>query len=235
MRLIRKHVADRAADFGAKPLFGYLRDSSVEPNRRLSFVPFMAHFVMSFADLYRFFLVERQPRDHYQDIVNAHLSEDVHHWKWFLADLGAIGVDPTLRFSAALRFVWGDATSKTRLLTYQICKMCAGISSLEKLVMVHCIEASGGVALRAVAVAGLDFEKQSGRKLTYFGAHHVETESEHTMENPSVIDSLEEVDVPAFERARCLSIVNEAFEHFGGFIDEMFEATTAGNPFGNPP
>jgi hypothetical protein len=231
MKWIRKHIADRSAVFGERPLFGYLRDSSIDPERRLAFVPSLAHFVMSFADLYRFFLVEQTPTDHYQELVNAHLSEDVHHWKWFLADLGTMNLDPTLRFSTALRFIWGDATAKTRTLTYQICKMSGGMTSLQKLVMVQCI----GVALGAVSTAGREFEDSSGRKLTYFGTHHVETEREHTLEQPIVLRSLDELVVSEAERARGISVVDEAFGHFDDFIDEIFQLAKTGNAFGKLP
>jgi hypothetical protein len=225
MKRIRKHIAHRTDLFGRKPLFVYLADSAIEPARRLAFVPTLAHFVMSFADLYRFFLVEKDATGRYEALVNAHLSEDANHWKWFLKDLGTTGLDPEMHFSDALRFIWSDASAKTRALTYGICKLSGGLSPLEKLVMVQCIEATGSVALGSVAHAGRDFASKSGRKLLYFGAHHVDTESAHTLEQPDVRDSLDDAVLEEDEVTRCLAIIDEAFGYFEAFADEVFEAT----------
>ncbi len=231
MKSIRGHIGRLSAEFAQKPLFGFLRDASIDPVCRLEFVPFLAHFVMSFSDLYRFFLVEPSPRDRYQELVNVHLSEDAHHWMWFLFDLGTLNLDPTLRFSDALRVLWGDATVKTRRLTYQICKMSGAMSSTETLVLVQCIEATGGVALGAVATAGRELELRTGRRLVYFGAHHAETEGDHTLEHTSVRESLDEVDLSDVERARCRAIVERTFGLFDDFVGEMFELTRSGQKF----
>jgi hypothetical protein len=231
---IRNHIASRGARFAEKPMFAYLRDPMIEPEKRLAFVPALSHFVMSFADLYRFFLTEKSPQNRFQEIVNAHLSEDSFHWKWFLADLGALDLDPAIRFSAALRFIWGDATARTRALTYGICKLTGAMTDLEKLVLVQCIEATGAIALGAVAEAGRDLERKSGRRLTYFGAHHVESESEHTLEQDDVRSALDEVEVSETERARCFAIVDEAFGYFDGFIDDMFNLAKVAAESGSP-
>ncbi len=83
-------------------------------------MPSAAHFVMTFADLHHFFLIEEQPRDRFEELANQHLSEEATHWKWYLADLTNLDLDPTLRLTDALRFIWSDATKQTRLLAYQI-------------------------------------------------------------------------------------------------------------------
>jgi hypothetical protein len=231
MERIRQYLADRGERFAGRPLFGYLRDAKVEPAQRLAFIPSLTHFVMSFADLYRFFLVEKNPTGRYQELINAHLSEDVHHWKWFLNDLSTAGLDPTVHFTDALRYIWGDATPKTRALTYGICKLSGGLSPLEKLVMVQCIETTGAVALGAVAFAGRDFEGKSGKKLVYFGTHHVDTESEHTLEQESVRKDLDDIKLSEAERVRCLAVVDEAFAYFEEFVDEIFLCAKKPPPF----
>ncbi len=227
MKTVFERIGERSKAFAERPLFQFLRDRSVEARRRLAFVPHMAHFVMTFADLYKFVLPENPPRDSYQELVNAHVQEDAGHWKWFLADLTNAHLDPALPFTEALKRVWSDQTVQTRLLSYDICQIHATASTLERLVMVQCIEATGSVGLAALSFAGSAIEVGGDRRLVYFGSHHVETESDHTLERPGVRSSLEGVTVSDSERARMLAIVDRVFARFESSVDEMFRIASA--------
>lgn len=231
MKQVFEYIDAQLRSFSKKPLFVFLRDANVDPAQRLKFVPYAAHFVMSFADLYHFFLTEPSPGDRYQELVNVHLSEEGTHWKWFLSDLTNLGLDPTLRFTDAVRFLWGDATVKTRALAYEMCKLSAGLTSLEKLVMVMAIEATGRAALEAAVPAGCEAEAASGRHLVYFGSHHLETERKHTLEEDHVHSALADEVLSEPVRAGLFSIVDRVFGHFGGFVDEALEAARDGNEF----
>jgi hypothetical protein len=229
MKHVLAHIASQAAAFAEEPLFAYLRDASVDPATRLKFVPHAAHFVMTFADLYRFFLPVESPSDPYEELANIHLSEDSSHWKWYLADLANIGMDPLMRFTDALRLVWSDLTIKTRRLSYEIGRLDSGGSSLRKLVIVQVIEATGKVTLEALAVAGAEFEARSGRRLVYFGRHHVDTERHHTLESDAVRRSLEGLSLGTTERSEMLALVDAAFGHFRGFADDSFRIAQSGS------
>jgi hypothetical protein len=231
MKRVYEYIGARSVAFAERPLFRYLRDSNVQPARRLAFVPFMTHFVMTFADLYNLVLPENPPRDRYDELTNAHLAEDATHWKWFLADLTNASLDPKLSFTDALRFIWSDATVETRLLSYRICQMSAGMSSIAKLVMVNCIEATGKVGLEALAVAGSHLERAIGRKLVYFGTHHVDTEADHTLEEASVRSSLERLVMDEVERKSMCSVVDTMFQLFENSVDEMYRAAEGGREF----
>jgi hypothetical protein len=228
MKPVLAHLAAKSDAFAQRPLFSYLRDRSIEPRRRLAVVPFLSHFVMTFADLYAFVLPELPPKDEFEELINVHVREDAGHWRWFLADLGNIGLDPELSFTDALRFVWQDRTAKTRLLSYGVCRLCGSASSLERLVAVQCIEATGAVGLSAFAAASGSLELASKRKLVYFGAHHVETESDHTLEQPSVRHSLEAQLLGDEQRRRALAVIDRVFGLFEDCVDEIFQLTTSG-------
>src|SRR6187549_2634042 len=146
MKEVFEYIVRKSTEFARHPLFTYLNDSSVDPLERLRFVPSSVHFVMTFADLYHFGLVEPNPRDRFEELANQHLSEEATHWKWFLADLSNLELDPTMRFTDAVRYIWSDQSAKTRGLAYEICKLSAGLRSIQKLVMVQSIEATGRVA-----------------------------------------------------------------------------------------
>lgn len=231
MKTVFEYITKKSRAFDESPLFVYLRDSSVDPCERLRFVPGSAHFVLTFADLYHFFLTENPPRDRYQELINIHLAEEGSHWKWFLADLTNLDLDPTLRFTDALRFLWSDATIKTRKLAYDMCKLSAGMSSLEKLVMVQAIEATGRVALEAAVPAGREAAKRVGRNLVYFGQHHLDTEREHTIEKDGTQAELDAIAVDDQKRAELFAVVDKVFASFGEFVEETFEGAKAGRGF----
>jgi len=228
MQEIFEHIAKRSAEFAEEPLFRYLKDETVEPTRRLSFVPWTAHFVMTFADLYHFFLTIKEPKDQFDELVNTHLAEEGSHWKWFLADLTNAGMDPSMRFTDALRFVWSDETVATRRLAYEICRMSHGLSSLERLVMVNAIEATGRVALEAAVPVGVQLGASARRPVVYFGQHHLDTERQHTLEEDEVHSKLMAIAIEPRTRSNLFGIVDEVFAHFRGFTDEAGVIARAG-------
>lgn len=235
MKKVYEHIGVRAFAFAKQPLFSHMRDETADPAQRLRFMPCMAHFVMAFADLYNFVLPEDPAGDRNLELVNAHLREDSDHWKWFLVDLANANLDPELRFTDALRFVWSEQTVETRLLSYRICQLSGGLrSSAEKLVMINCIEATGKVALEALAVAGGGLERQLGRKLVYFGGHHVETESHHTLEGTEVRESIEDMTLSEDERRAAIALVDKTFVLFENSVSEMHRLAANGGGFGPP-
>jgi hypothetical protein len=232
MKRVFEHIEMRAAEFAAEPLFRYLRDEALDPAARLDFVPWTAHFVMTFADLYHFFLNVDQPKDELEELVNVHLAEEGSHWKWFLADLTNAGMDPTLRFTDALRFIWSEETIRTRRLAYEICRMSQGVSSLQRLVMVQSIEATGRVALEASVPVGVELGARSRRPVVYFGQHHLDTERQHTLEEADVQRKLTDVQLEAAVRSDLFRLVDEVFHHFRGFTDEAYDIARRGRALG---
>jgi hypothetical protein len=232
MQRVIEHIEKRSAEFETEPLFRYLRDASIDPVERLRFVPWTAHFVMTFADLYHFFLTVQAPKDHFDELVNIHLAEEGSHWKWFLADLTNAGMDPTMKFTDALRFIWSDDTIRTRRLAYEICRMSHGLSSLQRLVMVQAIEATGRVALEAAVPVGVELGARSRRPVVYFGQHHLDTERQHTLEEDDVHRRLTDLQLDAATRTDLFRLVDEVFHHFRGFTDEAAEIARQARRFG---
>ncbi|MES1186014.1 MAG: hypothetical protein ABUL60_19525 [Myxococcales bacterium] len=227
MKLVIDRLEEKTREFSQLPLFAFLRDESIEPRKRLAFVPSVAHFVMSFADLYAFVLQVDPPGDEYQALVNAHAREDENHWRWFLDDMEKLGLDDRVRFSDALRFIWSDATVKTRALTYRMCRLGYGATSLEKLVLVHVIEAAGKVTIDGVSAVGTSYSKQTGKKLVYLGHHHLATESDHTIEDADVHRGITEIQVPADQEPGLLALVDQGFAAFSDFAGEMLATAQA--------
>jgi hypothetical protein len=234
MKRVVDHLERKTAEFSGNPLFAFLRDKSVEPHRRLAFAPSVAHFVMSFADLYAFVLQAPAAGDPYQELVNAHAREDENHWRWFLDDLEKLGFDERVRFSDVLRFIWADETVRTRALTYRMCRLGYAASSLEKLVLVQVIEAAGKVTVDAVSAVGTEYHKLSGKKLVYMGHHHLATESDHTLEDAEVHRGIEAVAIESDQLPGLLDIVDQGFEAFAAFTSDMLATAQAHRTLANP-
>jgi hypothetical protein len=227
MQKLLAYVDEKALAYERLPLCGFMDDTTLDARDRLGFVPCLAHFVMTFADLYGLVLREEPARDRYQELVNAHTHEDGGHWKWYLADLAALSEDPPQRFSDTLRFVWSDASAKSRLLSYRMCRLGYGASSLERLVLVHCIEAVGKVSLSHAAPLGRELATRLGRQLLYFGAHHLDTEEDHTLEDKSVRASLDSIALDDSIRPKLHALIDEAFAAFTEFSDELLRFARA--------
>jgi hypothetical protein len=217
----------RTAAFEEAKLFAFLRDQAIGPRERLAFAPSVAHFVMSFADLYSLVLREEPAKDRYQELVNAHTHEDANHWRWFLGDLQKLGLDPTSSYSEVIKLLWGDSTVKMRMLSYHMCKLGMGADSLRKLVLVHCIEATGKVTVKHVARAGKELSSITGKSLVYFGPHHFETESDHTLEDGDVHSMLAGIVLDDARVEELLALVAESFAHFTAFVDELLVIATS--------
>ena len=223
MQRVMNVLAKDIEEFRNAPLFEYLRDPSITAERKLVFAPAVAHFVMSFADLYQFVLPETPARDKYQELVNAHTREDANHWRWYLSDLEKMNHDLHMPYSEALRFVWSDATVQTRLLSYHMCRLGFKADSLRKLVLVHCIEAIGKVTIENVAAVGNALAESTGQKLVYFGGHHFDTENDHTIEQDSVQQMVESIVLNDDQAAELCNLVVESGQYFRAFVDEMLE------------
>jgi hypothetical protein len=230
MRRVLGVLEHRTREFDAHPFYEFLRDGSVPPRQRLAFAPALAHFVMTFADVYRSVLREEPAKDRFQELVNAHTREDGGHWKWFLADLAKLDLDPPTSFTDALRFLWSDATEKTRMLSYRICRLGLGADSLRRLVLVQCIEATGTVTLRNIVPVATELAQSTGLNLVYFGAHHASSEADHTMEKEDAKGLLAGVAVDARASQDLVLLVDESFAAFNAAAGEMLAFARSRRP-----
>jgi hypothetical protein len=159
--------------------------------------------------------------------VNANCLEDRGHWRWFLADLEALGRDSMASFGDAVKLIWSDATVRTRELSYHLVQRAGGEDSLGRLVLVHCIEGAFKVTVRSLEPTAREFTELSGRRLNYLGVQHAEAEQSHTLDDPEVRRSIEELQLTPQEAARLCALVDDSFVFFRAFADEMQELALA--------
>lgn len=223
MRELLRYLNEKTEQYAQQPLFEFLGNPAIDVRERLAFVPGLAHFVMTFADLYALVLREEPAADRFQELVNAHTYEDGDHWKWYLADLASLGYDSQTTLGQALRVVWSDSTLRIRQLSYQICQLGLHADSFTKLILVQCIEAAGAVSLRHAAPVGREMGARLGRNLVYFGPHHFETESTHTLEQGRVHEWLSGIELTEETRTDAKQVVDRVFSAFVDFADEVLQ------------
>jgi hypothetical protein len=216
-----EHLDSKLREYAEAPFLAYLRDSGIDPRRRLAFAPHVAHFVLTFGDLCSLVLLEDQPHDRYQELVNANSREDQGHWRWFLTDLALLGQDPSMPFSDAIKVVWGDETVRTRRLSYHLCHMGLAADSIGRLVLVHCIEGAFKITVKDLAPAAKEFAALTGKPLRYLGGVHSDAESSHTLEDATVHRSIQEIELEPKVRRELCTMVDQAITLFSEFADEM--------------
>jgi hypothetical protein len=231
MKRVFEHLDKRSRELACEPLFGYLRGVDVGPYERLRFVPWAAYLVMTIGDLYRSFLITGQPQDQYERLAERNMAEEAVHCNWYITDLRRLGLDPTMRFTDALRFLWGEATVKTRNVGYGICQLSAELHSMHRLVMVYAIEATSRVMLEALMPAGVEIEGNTDCPLAYLGRRHFQAEREHTLEDEGVQAGLRAVALDEETRAQLITVVDRIFSLFSGFVDNLFDVVQAGSIF----
>jgi hypothetical protein len=97
---------------------------------------------------------------------------------------------------------------------------------LQKLVLVHCIEAVGKVSLTHAAPIGRAIAQRLSKPLVYFGPHHLDTEAGHTLEDEGVRHSLESASLSDDEVIRLRALIDETFAAFTDFSDELLTFAT---------
>jgi hypothetical protein len=227
MRDILRLIEDQAGAYGARPMFSFLRDTSIPPERRLAFAPSAAHYVLTFTDFCERVLRQEPTEDPIQKIVNAQTYEEAEHSRWFLEDLEALGCDPVVRFSDALKFVWSSANARSRVLSYELCRFGLAADPIRRLVLVHCVEATAEIMVGHVMKVGKEWSKLTGRPLKFFGQTHEAAEEEHSFKGEDVQRVLEGVRLDARTKEELEVMVRVTFEHFSAFTDELLEAAAA--------
>lgn len=220
MKSVLGHIKENTVFFSQRPFFHYLSDESLTVGDRLCFAPSMAHFVFSFMDINRFILPDIADNNEYQKLINIHAAEDAWHWPWYLHDLLAMQMDPSLRFSDSLRFLWGDATSLSRQLSYQCIALLGNATPVQKIAVVETIEMTGKVFLEHTAQLCAQW-RAAPAEMLYFGQSHADCETGHHMGTKGVMSYLEGIVLSHPEQIACCEMVDTLFELYGQFVDEM--------------
>lgn len=237
MREVLAAISERKRAFARLPFFAFLADESLTPEQRLAFYPCMAHWIMSFADLNKYFLRVEPAFDSYQQRVNAFSHEDDDHWQLYLEDFQKLGFERLYTGTNWLNFLWGEETRANRMLSYRIANLISGATSVQRLAIIEAMEEAANVFFPLTVRLASQIEERTGTELRYLGHFHFTLEAEHTGAGDH--DSLAQIELDEETRRVTLRMVDEVFALFSDWAEEVLRYAVAqlGDrlPLGFPP
>lgn len=214
MKEVLAHIEKKKREFAKLPLFEYMRDTSIDPRQRLAWAPCAAPFAMGFAELNTNVFRDEQTNDPIQKIINEHTCEDDHHWLWFLEDIKRLEINQELKFTDALKFLWSEETRVPRSVIYELYRYTFEASTIQKLVVIEVIEATGNILSTTTALVTNDFEKINKTNLLYFGDIHLSVEPGHVIGIRKIDEYTKDIQFEQQEIAYYLNLVNRIFDLF---------------------
>jgi hypothetical protein len=218
-------IEEKKREFARLPFFGFLRDESLEPEQRLAFYPCMAHWIMSFADLNKYFLRAEPAADEYQERVNAYSHEDDEHWRLYLEDFQKLGFDALYSGTGWLRLLWGDETRANRMLSYRLAHLIQCAKSVERLAIVEAMEEAANVFFPLTVQLAEQIQERTGVELRYLGHFHFSLEAEHTGAGDHA--ALARIELDDETRRSSLEMVDEVFGLFEDWAREVLRFAVA--------
>jgi hypothetical protein len=225
MKAVLAEISEKKRAFAGLPFFAFLGDESLEPEQRLAFFPCMAHWVMSFADLNKYFLRAEAAGDPHQERVNLYSREDDDHWRLYLEDFQKLGCDQLYAGADWLRFLWGEETRANRMLSYRIAHLVAGATSVQRLAIVEAVEEAANVFFPLTVRLAEQVEERTGVELRYLGHFHSNLEAEHTGAGDH--ESLAHIEMDEESRRAALAMVSEVFGLFEEWAGEVLRYAEA--------
>ena len=220
MKAVLAEISEKKRAFAGLPFFAFLAHESLEPEERLAFFPCMAHWVMSFADLNKYFLRSEPTTDVHQQKVNAYSREDDDHWRLYLEDFRKLGFDRLYSGADWLSFLWGEETRANRMLSYRIAHLVANASSVQRLAIVEAMEEAANVFFPLTVRLAEQVEERTGVELRYLGHFHFNLEAEHTGAGDH--EALARIELDDETRRATLRMVDEIFSLFEDWAEEVF-------------
>ncbi|MEB7883006.1 hypothetical protein [Serratia fonticola] len=221
MNEVSRVIETQKEAFSQHKFFLHLRNTAIPLEKRLSFLPGMSHFIMSFGDINKYVLPFSDPKDELEKSINKHAKEDANHWPWFITDLQQLHMNESSPFTDVLQYLWSEGLAASRKLTYDLIELMAGKDAKTRLVIIEVMEATGNVMFTTLneVTAG------SSLKLEFCGSLHASHESGHAIgSDDEIINRL------SFSEDECqhfTSLVTDGFKAFSRFIDQLDESNTA--------
>ncbi|MCU0551177.1 MAG: hypothetical protein MUC48_17665 [Leptolyngbya sp. Prado105] len=223
MKKILELIEERKQKFAELPLFQFMQDKSIDPQQRLAWVPCVVPLVMGFGELNRYDLRREPTEDKIQQLINRHTYHDDHHWIWFLEDLEKLGFDHCITFSDAMRFFWGDATRKSRQICHQIALYSFKAEPIVVLAGIEAIEATGNAAFQQISEVVEELQQITQQEYRYFGRHHLQVETGHSMGTDEIETVLEAFDLSPEQHQQAIEIVEMVFQVFTDAMNEAMD------------
>ncbi len=228
MKRVLHHIEQRKAELARSPFITFVEDTSLEPQRRLSFAPGLAPFVMGFADVNKYVLRDESSEDPLQQLINTHTREDDHHWGMFLRDLRTLELNAPMDFTGVLERLWGEHCKKARQLIYGLVALVSAESPVMRLAVVESVEAAGSVGFSRFSQVARELEAKTGKRLVYFGEAHEGLESGHVMGSGDAEAVLAGMELTPEQVERARGLVDKTFALFHAMGEELLAQARRG-------
>lgn len=225
MQTVLAAIEESKRAFARMPFFAFLGDESLEPEQRLAFYPCMAHWIMSFADLNKYFLRSEPAPDAHQEKVNTYSREDDDHWRLYLEDFQKLGFERMYDGTGWLRLLWGDETRANRMLSYRISHLVARASSVQRLAIVEAMEEAANVFFPHTLRLAEQVQERTGVELRYLGHFHFNLEAEHTGAGDH--EALARIELDEETTRETVKMVREVFGLFEDWAREVLRFALA--------
>ncbi|MBV6621526.1 MAG: hypothetical protein KI793_00995 [Rivularia sp. (in: Bacteria)] len=214
-------IESKKQEFANLPLFEFMQNQNLHPKQRLSFAPCMAHFIMSFSDLNKYVLLEKQPQNKIQSIINQHAYEDEEHWSWYLKDIEKLELNSNINFTQGLRLVWNQETIITRQITYIIAGYSYQAIPEIKLIVLEALESVGHIFFNLSSKVASELRAISHKDYFYFGDAHLRVETGHAMRTSEAEDYVATIKLTHLQRQQAFKIVENIFQIFTEWTYEL--------------
>lgn len=214
-------IESKQQEFANLPLFAFMQDQNLHPRKRLSFAPCMAHFIMSFSDLNKYVLLEQQPLNKIQCIINQHAYEDEQHWSWYLKDIEKLELNSNINFTQGLRVIWNEETKITRQITYQIAGYSYQAVPEIKLIVLEALESVGHIFFKISSKVAAELRAIYNQDYFYFGDAHLRVETGHAMRTPEAEDYVTKIELTDSQCQQAFEIVEKIFQIFTEWTYEL--------------
>ena len=206
-------IAERKEELGKHKFFEMLKDTSLSYEKKMSFIPYLIFYTMSFADLLDSWMHVPNPTTDMDEFINTFIDEDDYHYNFYLEDTAVLGynIERFGSYRAVIRHIWSDETKAIRQLVYNWVLYAKKFDDpLIVLVTMESFEA-GVNDLFVKVCENVHRPKDGIKSLKYFGDYHVALESNHSeaaSDEPQKIDNL---DVSAIQYEHAMEVVQATF------------------------
>lgn len=171
------------AETEAHPFFRWLSSEDVPLGERFVFTPVLIDFIMSFADLNKWFLRYTNPDSDWEQAINDHTSEDATHSLLFVQNWTHLNIGDTPEWPASKALWWMFHASDSlvvRRLGMEILELSVRFPDpLVRFPMMEAIEICGDIFFGHTTRIAERLQEQQQVEHVYYGPYHRARETGH--------------------------------------------------------
>jgi hypothetical protein len=222
MRSIWKQLQQRRLEVAAHPFFIWLNSSTVPLDKRFVFSPVMIDFIMSFADMNKWFLNYEEPKNELETGINQHTEEDRTHSRLFQDNWYTLKLGDTFDWSPGKTLWWlfdSSDAAVVRRFGMEVLDLTVNYPEpLVRFAMMEAIEICGDVFFANTAPIAQELSRKHGTNHHYYGHYHRERETGHLHTNETAFRKAE---LAEEQRSAAAMSVDRIFDNFLGVLDEL--------------